>query len=283
MKRYIVAANIILLTASIYFGAELAYKMIGSKLIDIQATHRPPMPPEKKKRNQSNRAHYSVIATRNLFGTNEKQSVKGPEIDLKKLKKTSLPLKLLGTIVGEDGDSMAVIFKASWRKQELFRVGDSIENAVVKMILWEKIVLNVNGAEEILEMENIGWGASQSPAPQSMRAEKKKARPYKRKISIHRSTIEKSLENVNDLIKGVSISPRFKNDQPEGIIFTKINKSSIFKRMGLSRGDILLRINGKKIQSIQDVALYEIIKNDPGMRLEFIRKNRGYEIEYEFK
>ena len=286
MKRYIVAANIILLTASIYFGAGLAYKIIGSKLIEVQAPHRAPPAPEKRKKKQSSRSHYTVVVARNLFNTQEKKNVQAPAIDLGKLEKTRLPLKLLGTIVGENEDSIAVILKPPWRKQELHRVGDSIENAVVKMILWEKIVLSVDGVEEILEMENIARGRVKNAALQSGQTKNrnKRAARSRRKISLKRSIMEKSLRNINDLIKDVRISPYFKDGRPNGIRFDGMSNSSVFRRLGLTGGDILTGVNGKKIQSVEDaMSLYQSIKSAPGMRVEIIRRGRSYDIEYEFK
>lgn len=38
----------------------------------------------------------------------------------------------------------AVIEEAKTRKQNLYRVGDTVENATVKMVLREKVVLNVD-------------------------------------------------------------------------------------------------------------------------------------------
>ena len=41
------------------------------------------------------------------------------------------------------------------KKQNLYRAGDSIQNATVKKILEKRVILNVDGHSEILEMEKI--------------------------------------------------------------------------------------------------------------------------------
>ena len=72
-----------------------------------------------------------------------------------KIKETNLKLTLWGTVTGQDKRSYAVIEDSKAREQNLYRTGDSIQNAVVKLILREKVVLRVGDRDEILAMEEI--------------------------------------------------------------------------------------------------------------------------------
>ena len=71
------------------------------------------------------------------------------------MKKTELKLKLWGTVTGQTSETYAVIEDTKLRKQTLYRVNDTIQNAVVKEIHREKIILDVDGTYEVLEMEKI--------------------------------------------------------------------------------------------------------------------------------
>jgi hypothetical protein len=80
------------------------------------------------------------------------------ETDIQSLEKTRLQLKLWGTITGDaGGTAYAVIEDASKRRQpqSLYREGDNIGNALITMILREKVVLRVDGRDEILAMEQV--------------------------------------------------------------------------------------------------------------------------------
>ena len=68
-------------------------------------------------------------------------------------KKTDLKLKLWGTITGDIVNAYAIIEDLTQREQKLFRVGETVQNAVLSMILREKVVLNIDGKYELLAME----------------------------------------------------------------------------------------------------------------------------------
>ena len=68
-------------------------------------------------------------------------------------KKTSLNLRLWGTITGSNISAYAIIEDTTTRKQKLYKKSDEIQNATVIMIFREKVVLKVGDNFEILEIE----------------------------------------------------------------------------------------------------------------------------------
>ena len=186
-------------------------------------------------------------------------------------------MKLWGTVTGENETPYAVIEAQNKKKQNLYRVGDSIQNATVKKILEKRVILNVEGRDEILEMEKI-------------RSAKKKMRPVKiqnpsnQNITIARSQIDNAIQNVNDLMRQVKIRPHFLNGKPDGLFISNIQKDSIFARLGLRNGDILTGVNGKNIQSVDDaLKLYQELKSSSDVAVQIKRKGEvlsiGYHIE----
>ena len=81
-----------------------------------------------------------------------------------KLKQTGLKLKL-GDGIGPDGQSYAVIEDPKTREQLLYRPGDTVQKAAVKMVLRQKVVLNVDGRDEVLNMEEPGIVRAAAPGP----------------------------------------------------------------------------------------------------------------------
>ena len=113
-------------------------------------------------------SHYNPISERNLFKTQTDNDNTPVAVNVETLEQTSLNLKLWGTVTGTDKEAFAVIEEAGNRQQNLYRIGDTVENATVKMILREKVVLSVNGKDEVLEIEKAVGGAGDCnicPAP----------------------------------------------------------------------------------------------------------------------
>ena len=72
-----------------------------------------------------------------------------------------------GTVTRLDGKAYAVIEDTKTREQNLYRTGDAIQNATVKMILREKVVLTVGEGDEILTMEDVAKGGEAHPSSSS--------------------------------------------------------------------------------------------------------------------
>lgn len=68
--------------------------------------------------------------------------------------KTSLNLKLWGTITGHNIDAYAIIEDTTTRRQRPYKAGDGIRNATVAMILRDKVVLKVGQDFQTLDLES---------------------------------------------------------------------------------------------------------------------------------
>lgn len=96
-----------------------------------------------------------TILKRNLFGPPPKEAKAAttgqPALD--KLAATALELSLLGTITGPSNTRRAILLDKKKKVQEIYYQGDTVQGAVIKEIQRGKIILNVNGKEEMLVPE----------------------------------------------------------------------------------------------------------------------------------
>ncbi len=109
------------------------------------------------------RFSYDIIVTRNIFQANLKAAPlveEEPDLDLENLEETSLKLVLQGTVAGSDKDARAIIIDERQKRQDLYRVGDSVQNAVITQIERGRIVLEHNGQREILVLKERKSGGS---------------------------------------------------------------------------------------------------------------------------
>lgn len=276
-NRYFTISNILLITIAVYFSISGFYKVATYRL--------DPVPPPSvagdrqissvKDEISHPLSYYQPIVKRNLFNTNKDAGSKPVSIKIEALKQTELKLKLWGTVSGLGGQTYAVIEEAKSRQQNLYKVGDAVQTATVKMVFREKVILSVNGKDEVLEIEEIRGSASRRMPPQTA------IKSRRQKITLKRSQIESSVKNVNELMKQVKIRPHTENGQAAGLMLSSIQRNSIFRRMGLRSGDVITGVNGSSLVSVDDaLKIYENMKSSSNMSIEIKRRGRNRTIDY---
>jgi hypothetical protein len=119
---------------------------------------------------------FQIILKRHLFGKSQDSKKTGTEqATTVPLTATSLDLSLLGTITGPPDKRRAVILDKKKKAQELYGQGDTVQGSLIKEILRDKIILTVNGKDEVL-LPEIPQKKSQA-RPQSFRPAQTAAEP----------------------------------------------------------------------------------------------------------
>ncbi len=105
---------------------------------------------------------YGIILERNIFGAAlEEADVVEEAAPVEELQPTKLKLALMGTVSGDQKGSRAIISDETTRKQDIYAIGDTIQGALIKSIGRRRVVLNVNGRDEVLDIkEREGGGIS---------------------------------------------------------------------------------------------------------------------------
>ncbi|MCG6908731.1 MAG: PDZ domain-containing protein [Deltaproteobacteria bacterium] len=282
MKAYFTIANILLVTCLSYFGVDLFYKAATSRI--VTATHMSTADaaaPSAEKETLSPLSEYGNIQERNLFNIDTKKRAKAvaEKVEIADLKKTELKLKLWGTVTGEKQESYAVIEDTRLRRQMLYRVDDAIQNALIKEIHREKVILDVDGTLEVLEMEKVKSGppSRRSGVPLQRQA----GGGGQTNITLKREKIENAVNDLNSLMKNVRIRPHFKDGQPDGLSISGIRSRSIFSEMGLRNGDVIIGVDGNKIESVDDaLKLYESLQSATGVQVQIRRRGQLRDIDY---
>jgi general secretion pathway protein C len=286
MNKIFITVNLALLTFGIYLGVSGFYKIITTqvvlespksnmKKIDIveREIYRPLL-------------FYKAIIDRNLFKTGMEAGEKKKlnNVNLDEIKPTELNLKLWGTVTGLPAYAFAVIEDTKSRAQSLYRTDDTIQNATVKLILREKVVLNVDGRDEILEIEELDGQKKPGLSALSSRSEGVLQPSRAQRITLRREHIQSAMENVTDLMSQVQIRPHFENGQPDGLTLSSLKPRSIFRQMGLRNGDIITGIDGSPIQTVEDaLKFYENLTSASNVAVQMKRRGTEKTIEYNIK
>jgi general secretion pathway protein C len=277
IKRYLSLLNLLLAAGAVFFAVKAFYAIVAADIGSsqpVKAASRQLVPHEDETRHPL--SYYSAVAERNLFQTKTGTGGRAEKLDIENLEPTNLKLDLLGTITGDKKEAFAVIEDTATKQQKLFRIGDTIQNATVKMILREKVVLNVNGKDEILKIEKNREGPNnvnaQAAAFQTRGSQN---------VTVRRSQVESAVKDVNNLMKQIRIQPNFSNGKPDGLRLTGIRPDSIFYNMGLKSGDILMAVDGREIKSVDDAfKLYQNLQSSSNMQLQIKRRGQLKTIDY---
>ena len=280
MKRYFLVLNIFLIVVAGYFCIKIFFRLITGDINNISpaSVTSEEKISHKEDENHKSLSYYSPIIERDLLKTkkNSNKIVKN-KIDLEALKHTDLKLRLWGTVTADDKQTAyAVIEEQKAKKQSLYKVGDKIQNATVKIIFREKVVLNVNGRDEILEIEEL------SENKKIDKSVLKSNVIHGRDIEFNRLQTENVFKKVNNLMSQANIKPYFEKGKIGGIILTGIKPDSLFHEMGLENGDIITGVDGENIESVDDIQeFYKSLKASPDVQLQIKRKEEHKNIIWE--
>lgn len=293
MKRYFTIANIVLIALGSYFSVNAFYKVATASYdYALPASVATKQVVSSKDATTHPLSYYKAVTERNLFNTKTKTGQQPKKLDIEALKPTDLKLKLFGTVTGDEKKAYAVIEETQKRRQNLYRIGDTIQNASIKMILREKVVLRVDGKDEILGIEEVPGGSRASGRPSSVANRRsKKRRTTKRSrtedsqnLRLDRSRLRSAVANINNLMKNVTIRPHFKDGKPDGFRISGVRPSSFFNDMGLKSGDIITGVDGKKIESVDDAfKLYQNLQSSSNVELQIKRKGQEKTINYKLE
>ncbi len=282
MKTIFTGLNLILLTVALYFCVTIMYGRIETATFSIPEFSNPgkKIPesiPQDKPMLPGTLS--TAIIQRNLFKAAIKPEKEEKPTDIQEeavLAPTTLNLKLWGTVVGTGRQSIAVIQEEKAKTQTLFHEGDSVSKALIKKILRSSVVLNYNGEDQILEMESQKPKGRAAPPANMLNTPGNTST-----MTIEKSVIDDAINDMDTLAKQVRVRPHFSKGKPDGLLIYGIRNNTLFNKLGLKNGDILMGVDNKELNSISDaMALYQTLSQASEAKLKIKRRGKTKEIIY---
>ena len=164
-----ILVKLLIIFALVFAAVSIWYSRVEEKLQMDSVSRTQVAAPEVEKKTEILRKEndYTIIVRRNIFQavvvkTEPVVEDVKPEI----LEPTKLKLSLMGTISGSERNARAIISDEVQRKQDIYQVGDSVQGAMIKTIDRGKVVLSVNGKDEVLTLKDRkGGGDAYRPSP----------------------------------------------------------------------------------------------------------------------
>lgn len=160
-------------------------------------------------------------------------------------------IKLLGTITGDDSVTMALIMKRGDKQAMIYRpwaaVGGYTITKIGPTLIHlkrgnEKFVINLYDKKEVAGSDKGGDSSGSSPSSGVV------------KKNVSRAEIQQRVMNdLDKAMEGIKGGPYKVNDKIEGFRLIRIQPTNILYEYGIRNGDIIKRVNGKKVDSTEKV------------------------------
>ena len=241
----------------------------------------------------------------NIFKTDQvaqkkedKPVIQTNEICKKASRKSSLPIKLVNTIVLQDSvKSIASVQVRSSKKLEVFREGQKI-SSLAKLDRIDDSILIVknlkNGQCESIESTSKHKLSRRSSSPRIQTASPRRSQRLKREMKkitgikndgnnfeIKKDFLKSKMQDISSLLTQARGIPITNPDGTMSFKVTDIDPGGIFAYLGQQDGDIITQINGEPIKDMNQVMnLFGSISNISKLSLTI--KRNGEEIEQNY-
>ncbi|MBN2825381.1 MAG: PDZ domain-containing protein [Campylobacterales bacterium] len=240
----------------------------------------------------SSKSDVKALYYRIYLAKKEGQQIKPKPIKKPDESKTATPISALTLLGIYAGDDTIVVTVQKGSKSKVLSKGEAIDGFVLMDASRDEASFEKNGKSFTLKFkEKKPSSKSKSvvtPASKPLLKEEKKESEDVVDSGgvkiVKRNMLENYMQQPKDIWKDVGISEIKKGKEITGFVVRFVRRGSGFEKLGLQRGDILLAINGERLDSYQDAfSAYKNIQTMSNLTLTIKRKNQEMELDYEIK
>lgn len=215
---------------------------------------------------------YNIIVERNLFMTTLQAIVDKDTAGLLPSEEyTAFDLK--GMIAIDPNLGYAIVEEKGKGKQKLYRVGDRIGSAKLVRVTRNTAVLKDAEKEFVMKIKEVAEGSvpgrpGQGPAGG---------------ISISRQEVTQNLSDLKSIMSQAVVRPFFAGGVQQGFVVSNIVPGSLYQKLGLQNGDVVTDVNGKKLESADDILqLVNVMQSGGSVSVNLMRNGQNETINYSF-
>lgn len=247
-----------------------------------------PVPREKvsvqesqKKEKKRSREEYNVIIDRDLLKIAQAGPASGRDgIDKDAVRPIAeLGLILKGTIAGPSEIARAII--ESKNEQKIYKINDEIMGATLLAIFRNKVIMNVNGQEQMLVMEESP-SADKAPGVSGPVGPSRVSRGMGPMGAS--SGMTSVMKNLDEYIGKARVIPYFKGGEPYGFRVSNLGSDAMVYDLGVRAGDVIRSVNGTPIRTPEDAfKAYQQFQNESSVQIELERNGQPVSVNVPIK
>jgi general secretion pathway protein C len=260
-----------------YEAIDLFYKIISIPLVNRTAAVRDNVssPVIKDNSPHDQLQDYGIITERNLFLSTlkavfDKQSEGGLFDSDQKI--TDFDLK--GTVACNSSFGFIFIEERDTHKQKLYRLGDNIGSAKLIKITRNTATLRSGGRDVTLKVKATIEGQLLPNSPASADS---------KSMTLSKKMVNERLTDLKSLMNTAVVRPYLNKGVQEGYIISSIAPNSLYEKMGLQNGDIIIDVNNKPIQGADNLLqTVNLMQSGGSITLNVKRNGKIETINYSF-
>ncbi|UCE98808.1 MAG: PDZ domain-containing protein [Planctomycetota bacterium] len=225
---------------------------------------------------------YAEIVERNPFRLSEKQMRKNQQTSMTNSLSADdylseqLGLALIGTISGNPVVARAIIKTLKTGGLDLYRVGQTVEEARIESIESDTVILLHNGQRKVLKLDILrsAGNSDNGVKPLSSQTARDVSKAVKTNLPDEETLlgVQTKKRYMETILDEAMIEPYVVDSQTEGLKITGIENIKAAKDLGLKNGDVIHTVNGHRLTSRKKAyQVFKKAKSEPSVRLELIR------------
>jgi general secretion pathway protein C len=267
------------ITAISYLAVDIVFKIVGLTFSTRSASVKSNAFTWRAVRTSrpESASDYEIIAQRNLFLTTQKATTDKSTEGFFSNGEEYSAFDLKGTIAVDNDFGFVVVEEKAGGKQKLYRIGEMIGSAKLVRISRNAAIFNSGGRELVMRTRET---ADASPMTRSSRFGSDQAQSG---IVMSRQEVTDSPGNLKSIMSQAVVQPFLNAGVHEGYIISNIAPGSLYERVGLQNGDIIIDVNGKSFGKAVDLLqLVNLMQSGGNISLNLIRYGKSETINYSF-
>lgn len=295
-KKYFVPVNLILLTAGVFFIAQILTFKIAKRLEPPVTMGYTGNAIDSAKREVKPFEAYKIILERNIFNSKQLSLLPPPvapgsPATPAKVEEPLILVKLIGTVAGNPFYSYAIIEDPFQRTHKIFKLNDIIApNIKLLEIHRNRITISRNGKTEEIELGAQETAAQPRtptpprPGPPPSSPVSEAAPPSPSTFVVDRESVDAATQDMNKLLTQARLVPNFTGGVADGFRIFSIVPDSLFEKAGLRNGDIIHSINGVELKDPEKAfQIYQLLKDSDRFVLDLVRAGQNLSLNYEVR
>jgi len=211
---------------------------------------------------------YHIITERNLFATTLK-AIAGANAGgslLPSEEYTAFDLK--GTIAVDQSQGYAIVEEKGKGKQKLYRIGEMIGSARLVSITRNTAVLKNGDKDFVMKIKDNTVTSFTGRG---------------NRIAISKQDVTQSLGDLKSIMSQAVVKPFLKDGVQQGFVVSNIVPGSLYQKLGLRNGDVIVDVNDKRLEGADDVLqLMNVMQAGGSVSVNLLRGGQNETINYSF-
>lgn len=181
-------------------------------------------------------------------------------------------LTLLGTITGDKSVTMALIIKRGEKQAVIYRRWNKVGGYTITKIGPNLVHLKRNNEKFVLKL----YDKKEASSDKGRDSGRSTPSSGVIKKNVSRAEIQQRvMNNLDKAMEGIRGGPYKVNGKIEGFRLIRIQSKNILYEYGIRNGDIIRRINGKKVDSTEKVlTMWQGFKNETRLVIDVERRGQ---------